>query len=436
MATPIITSFTPASGGVDTAVTVTGFNFKPGMTVKIHGIDAAFTVNSPTQLTATAPFGATVGRVTVSSDLGTATSAGNFTVTYPAPTITSFTPTGGSALTQVTINGTGLNYATAVTFNGTPAEFIRYTSTFLIAYVPAGATTGKIKVTTPGGEVTSVGNFTTSTLSSGIWSTTAWTGDATTGIPGTNSDANGYWDGGTHFGSTTNAVINGRVVAGSDTGFNGSDMDISKGVAFYGASNNLTALGGNGSALIGSSFWYGLDPQGVIIKGLTAGQAYRVSFFSVGWEGPGTRLADFGSGTDHLVVDQGQFGAGNGIRVDYTFTASTPTQTISIDALDSGLTWHLHAITRVRLVPRAPTATVLAPTSVTTTSATLRATVNANGTPGVVRFKCYDPFGRVPEVYANVSPAVAGYSNTSVTAAVTTLKPHTDYTCELYMGDL
>jgi uncharacterized repeat protein (TIGR03803 family) len=54
------------------------------------------------------------------------------------------------------ILGQGLTGATGVTFNGIAATSFKVaTDTFMTAVVPAGATTGKVVVTTPGGTLTS-----------------------------------------------------------------------------------------------------------------------------------------------------------------------------------------------------------------------------------------------------------------------------------------
>ena len=63
-------------------------------------------------------------------------SGGNFTVTGPTPTITSFNPTSGSAGTAVTITGTNLSGATAVAFNGTSATFTVASATQINTTVP------------------------------------------------------------------------------------------------------------------------------------------------------------------------------------------------------------------------------------------------------------------------------------------------------------
>jgi bacillopeptidase F len=81
------------------------------------------------------------------------------TVVNP-PTITGFAPTSGPVGTGVTISGTNFTGATAVAFNGTSASFTVTSATSIGATVPAGATTGPIRVTTPGGTATSASSFT------------------------------------------------------------------------------------------------------------------------------------------------------------------------------------------------------------------------------------------------------------------------------------
>ena len=76
------------------------------------------------------------------------------------PTVTGFTPTNGPASTSVAVSGTNLTGATSVTFNGVTASFTVNSATQITAIVPAGATTGKIAVTTPDGTATSAADFT------------------------------------------------------------------------------------------------------------------------------------------------------------------------------------------------------------------------------------------------------------------------------------
>ncbi len=57
--------------------------------------------------------------------------------------------------TTVGILGQGLSGTTTVTFNGTPASFTIKGDTYLTATVPAGATSGRVKVSTSAGTLTS-----------------------------------------------------------------------------------------------------------------------------------------------------------------------------------------------------------------------------------------------------------------------------------------
>jgi IPT/TIG domain len=158
---PTITSFTPTSGPVGTSVTITGTNFTGATAVTFNNVTATtFTVNSATQITATVPTTATTGLIRVTTPGGTTSSLTNFTIA--APTITSFAPTFGPVGTSVIITGTNLTGATAVTFNNVTATFTVNSATQITATVPATATTGKIKVTTPGGSATSTTDFTVS----------------------------------------------------------------------------------------------------------------------------------------------------------------------------------------------------------------------------------------------------------------------------------
>jgi len=76
------------------------------------------------------------------------------------PTIASFTPTSGWFGTRVWIYGFDFLGATSVTFNGIPAQFTVGSDQFIDAYVPSGATTGRISVTTANGTGWSSSSFT------------------------------------------------------------------------------------------------------------------------------------------------------------------------------------------------------------------------------------------------------------------------------------
>ncbi|MEA2453530.1 MAG: hypothetical protein QOG04_2240 [Actinomycetota bacterium] len=156
---PSITSFTPTNGPVGSSVTITGADFSGTVTVKFNGVNAAFTVNSSTQITTTVPTGATTGRITIANANGTGTSATDFIVTQ-VPTITTFTPATGPVGSSVQINGTNFTGISAVRFNGVAATYTVNSATRITATVPAGATTGKIQVQNSAGTATSATDFT------------------------------------------------------------------------------------------------------------------------------------------------------------------------------------------------------------------------------------------------------------------------------------
>jgi hypothetical protein len=83
------------------------------------------------------------------------------TTTSEAPTIKSFTPVKGEPGDAVVISGTNLlaSPPPTVTFGGVAATVTTDTTTEIRTAVPAGAVTGHIKVTTPGGSATSTKKF-------------------------------------------------------------------------------------------------------------------------------------------------------------------------------------------------------------------------------------------------------------------------------------
>jgi|GEM_PF-6630013 len=116
---PKIIAFNPTSGPVGTIVTITGSNFT-GTTVKFNGVNAIFTVDSPTQITATVPSGATTGPISVTTPGGTAVSATNFTVLN--------TPVGNNVGVQPVDSTTGNKPVTLTFSNVTQTGFTSLTT--------------------------------------------------------------------------------------------------------------------------------------------------------------------------------------------------------------------------------------------------------------------------------------------------------------------
>lgn len=161
---PSITGFSPSSGAVGTSVTISGANFDPtplNNTVKFNGTSATVLSATATSLTVTVPLGATTGKISVQINGDTFTSVADFTVNYPS--ITGFSPAGGTPGTTVSISGTNFDPIPAnnsVKFNGTSAAVVSASATSLNVTVPAGATTGKISVLINVSTATSTSDFT------------------------------------------------------------------------------------------------------------------------------------------------------------------------------------------------------------------------------------------------------------------------------------
>ena len=127
-------------GRITTAGQVTSysgpFGFTNGQPAIAPGPDGAMWFTNPATNT--------IGRIT----------------TNVTPWIFAKTPASGPPGTRVTIVGRNLQHASQVTFNRTPAAIISDTSTYLVAVVPPGATSGRIAITTKVGTATQNGWFT------------------------------------------------------------------------------------------------------------------------------------------------------------------------------------------------------------------------------------------------------------------------------------
>jgi IPT/TIG domain len=154
-----ISSFTPTRGPVGTSVSITGSGFTDATSVNFNGTAASYTVNSPTSITTTVPSGATSGPISVTTPDGTGVSDGSFTV-ISAPTITSFTPSHGSAGTQVTIYGSNFVEVSKVKLGTIAAAFTVNSSTQITVTVPS-ITHGFYRwwVTDPAGTAASIAYF-------------------------------------------------------------------------------------------------------------------------------------------------------------------------------------------------------------------------------------------------------------------------------------
>lgn len=154
---PAVTGISPNTGlaGGGTSVTITGMGFINVSAVSFGPNGATLTVNSTTQITATAPAGSGTVDVTVITTEGTSPVSSADQYTYiTVPTVTSVSPsvgrTAGGAI--VTIGGTNLNGATAVSFGGVTATINADSASSITATSPAHSSgTVDVTVTTLGG---------------------------------------------------------------------------------------------------------------------------------------------------------------------------------------------------------------------------------------------------------------------------------------------
>jgi hypothetical protein len=146
---------------------------------------------------------------------GGAGARGQIRITYTIPTITGFAPTGCvNQGASITITGTNFTGATSVTFNGTVSTFVVNSATSITATVPAGATSGLIRVTIPTGFANSA--------SFSINPTVATTTGATTLCPGATTPLTNPTPGGTWSSNNAQVTVNGSGVVSATTLATGS----------------------------------------------------------------------------------------------------------------------------------------------------------------------------------------------------------------------
>jgi len=155
---PYLTDFFPSFGNGGTTVTLNGLHLTGVTNVTFNGRPGIIvTATSDTTIQVKAPSGVTTGPISVSTVLGNFSTVANF---FGTPTISSVTPLFGRMNTNVTILGTNFLGSTAVSFNGVAStNFSILNNSNVTTAVPIGATTGLIRVITPGGSAFSASNF-------------------------------------------------------------------------------------------------------------------------------------------------------------------------------------------------------------------------------------------------------------------------------------
>jgi hypothetical protein len=157
---PKLVGFTPSAAITGSAVTIEGTGLGTVSRVEFGKLSASFTVLSSTQVEAIVPDGASKGKISVTTPLGTLTSKAKFT---PTLSVTDVTPESGGPGTAVTIKGVGFNASSTVSFGGVAATIKSVSAKKIKLKVPAGAAAGPIAVTNtsaPIGTVSSASSFT------------------------------------------------------------------------------------------------------------------------------------------------------------------------------------------------------------------------------------------------------------------------------------
>lgn len=81
----------------------------------------------------------------------------------PAPVITNHVPRTGQAKDKIAVIGNNLRFAKSATLNGTPVGFVVTTNNDVVVTSPTNATSGLVRITTPGGNASTTANFTVAT---------------------------------------------------------------------------------------------------------------------------------------------------------------------------------------------------------------------------------------------------------------------------------
>ncbi len=195
-------------------------------------------------------------------------SAGPTPTAGPSPTIASFSPSGAAPGTAVVISGTGFSGTTSVAVNGTAATFTVNSATEITAVIPAGATSGTIRITTPSGSATSATAVTVLTSAaaptiSGI--------SAASGPPGSQITISG-----TNLTGTMTVSFAGTYAPFT---VNSAGTQISATVPAQANSGPITIVTPNGSATSSASF----TSAGPASSGSSAHRACGSGLFSLAW---------------------------------------------------------------------------------------------------------------------------------------------------------
>lgn len=163
-AQPLVSGFSPGSGAVGTVVTVSGSGFTGATGARVGSSSTVgVSVASDSSLSFAVPSGAASGVITISNPQYSGSSSTSFTVTVPL-TVSGFSPTSGLPGTVVTVSGTGFSGASSAQIGSSTAAAVSVASDSALSFtVPAGASSGTIRVVNGTQSATSSASFTVTT---------------------------------------------------------------------------------------------------------------------------------------------------------------------------------------------------------------------------------------------------------------------------------
>jgi hypothetical protein len=189
-----------------------------------------------------------------------------------------------------------------------------------------------------------IDNFRVSTATTG-WKSSAWTGDATSGVDNARYYTHAY-----NLGSSNTASVNGVTFAGVDGGNPAVPNSFSTTgwtSALADAANDLITAGG-GTGVLGSTFVYGgsaQTAQTLTLTGLIPGVANHLTLYGVGFNDAASIARAFtasdGNG-DTLTLNEHEFGVDKGIRFDFDYTPASTSQTFTFNPTSTVTTFHLY----------------------------------------------------------------------------------------------
>ncbi len=324
---PTVTNVSPNTGppAGGTSVTVTGTNFGTnfsGATAVKFGGNAAgtFTVNSPTQITATSPAGTGTVDVTVTTAGGTSATSSADQFSYgSAPTVTNVNPNTGPPAggTSVTITGSNFSGASAVKFGGNAAgTFTVNSASQITATSPAGTGTVDVTVTTPGGTsaASSADQFSYASVPT-VTNVNPNTGPSTGGTSVTIT--------GTNFSGAT-AVRFGGNAAGSFSVTSATQITATSPAGTGTVDVTVTTPGGTSATSSADQFTYGSAPTVTNVNPNTGPPAGGTSVTITGTNFTGASAVRFGGNA------AGSFSVNSATQITATSPAGTGTVDVTV----------------------------------------------------------------------------------------------------------